>query len=911
MNPFNAFGKIEPCDICHENVAVMHVIRPGKSMKLCISCAFKEGFVNKDKELQKAFETMGITPENADMYNTKMKDAQEMFPDGDISAAMEETFGNSSPEEVFNQIQEYFSHGGEKTDRKKDGKKEEADPVGNTAALAKKLEKDAAAILDKIPDKPAITSPAEKFKDDKDDNFAAAAEEADDAAGDSNSMFADLPFMAEEKQSGSAETSGKLKFLPKYALNLNEEVKAGKIDHLIGRKTELARLIQILNRRNKNNPVLLGEPGVGKTALAEGLAEAIVKGEVPGKLADFTVYLLDMTSLVAGTQFRGQFENRLKGVVDEVKSLGKIILVIDELHNIMGAGNSEGAMNAANILKPALARGELRIIGSTTLAEYRKSIEKDTALERRFQPIIVKEPNKADTLAMLYDKRDYLQDYHYVTYSDQVIQATYDLAERYITNRFFPDKAIDILDEAGSQANLHNKYLNIYQRAWKKAKSLKAQIKATEDLIANAGEVQNSNKSRLNTAEDETAEQAQADLAKSLNKMYAALAGLKANLAQEEEIIRDSESHLTRTAIKFSDIAAVIEQWTGIPVKEISESDSERLLHLASRLEEKVIGQHEAIVALAQAIKRQRLGLSSAEKPISFIFVGPTGVGKTELVKTLAACMFGRKDAYIRLDMSEYMESHTVSKMIGSPPGYVGYEDAGQLTEKVRRNPYSVILLDEIEKAHKDVFNILLQILDEGRLTDSQGRTVNFRNTIIVMTSNAGTGFKQAKIGFGADSYDSLEQQVQTALQEHFRPEFLNRVDEIIIFRHLQIKEIRQIIALMLRELNQALQSKKLQIVLSDKAQNLLAALGYDERYGARPLRKTLTAYVENRLADYYLQEKLVNVHDLTVEVPQEAEAACADYSTLCTTDKKCLQAWAGKLRFLNGTVELPPATEY
>lgn len=844
MNPLNGLGKIEACDNCHEYVAVMHIFKGNKNMKLCISCAYKLGLAQENSDIAKAFAAMGITQENADMFNTRMEDVQDMFPDGDISSAVQETFGTTNGAEIQNMLGELQKN------------------------LLNKADKD------------------EQTADD-------AYDETSDGMNESNSLFANFPLFKQDKNpKGENKDKSNLKFLSKYALNLNEQARQGKIDAMIGRKEELSRLIQILNRRNKNNPVLLGEPGVGKTALAEGLATAIVNGEVPGKLADFEVYLLDMTALVAGTQFRGQFENRLKGVVDEVKRLGNVILFIDELHNIMGAGNSEGAMNAANILKPALARGEIRIIGSTTLAEYRKSIEKDTALERRFQPIIVNEPNREDTLAMLYSKRAYLEDYHYVTYSDEILTATFDLADRYITNRFFPDKAIDILDEAGSQANLNNKDLNIYQKVFKACIELKKQISQTEELVDKARE-----SGKVNITEQADSKQGKsAEL--DINKLYATLAQLKAELAQQEEVKTAAEQKMTRTKIKFSDIAAVIEKWTHIPVKEISQSESERLLALKERLSSKVIGQPEAINALAQAIKRKRLGLGKPGKPSSFIFVGPTGVGKTELVKTLAEAMFGRKDAYIRLDMSEYMESHTVSKLIGSPPGYVGYEDAGQLTEKVRRNPYSVILLDEIEKAHQDVFNILLQILDDGRLTDSQGRLVNFSNTIIVMTSNAGTSLKQASIGFTPDAYTSMEQKVQEALRQVFKPEFLNRVDEIIVFRQLKLPQIREIIDLMLNELNECLAKRQINLTISKAAKNLLSLVGYDEQYGARPLRRTITRYIENKIADLYLLNKLDHVHELFISLPEEREAVCSDCANLQNYSKQELAIWAAEIVF-------------
>lgn len=872
MNPLNGFGKIEACDNCHEYVAVMHIFKGDKNMKLCIGCAYKLGMAQDNSDIAKTFAAMGITKENADMFNTRLEDVQELFPDGDMTEAMQETFGTNDENKIKGMISDLKKRLTQKVDDKS---------LDNSNANSSDLEKRMDALYEKLHGSENVNKAVDSDEtiDDSDPN-------------DSNSLFANFPFFNTKKSKSDTNSAPQIKNLKKYALNLNEQVRLGKIDEMIGRKDELNRLIQILNRRSKNNPVLLGEPGVGKTALAEGLACAIENGEVPGKLATFDVYLLDMTALVAGTQFRGQFENRLKGVVDELKRLGNVILVIDELHNIMGAGNSEGAMNAANILKPALARGEIRIIGSTTLAEYRKSIEKDTALERRFQPIIISEPNKEDTLAMLYSKRKYLENYHYVTYSDAILQTTVDLADRYITNRFFPDKAIDILDEAGSQANLNNTSLNIYQAAYKDCEYLKEKISEIEDLISESRELVEKERAKQ---DEQKAASAEAEI----NEMYATLAQLKAELAQEEAVKAEAEKEMTRTVISFADIAAVIEQWTHIPVKEISESETDRLLHLADRLSTKVIGQKEAILALSQAIKRKRLGLGKIDKPSSFIFVGPTGVGKTELVKTLAEAMFGRKDAYIRLDMSEYMESHTVSKLIGSPPGYVGYEDAGQLTEKVRRNPYSVILLDEIEKAHQDVFNILLQILDEGRLTDSQGRLVNFSNTIIVMTSNAGTSLKQAAFGFNPDAYSSMEQKVLSALRELFKPEFLNRLDEIIVFRQLKMPEIRQIIDLMLNELNSYLAKRQMQLELSDTSKNLLAVLGYDEQYGARPLRRVITRFIEDKLADFYLLNKLDHVAKLEVTLPKTKENLAIDCAQLQKLTHAELKELANQLQFI------------
>jgi ATP-dependent Clp protease ATP-binding subunit ClpE len=611
---------------------------------------------------------------------------------------------------------------------------------------------------------------------------------------------------APDRRSGSrarekSKTDKKRKFLDQFGTNLTIKAADGRIDRIIGREKELARVIQILNRRSKNNPVLLGEPGVGKTAIAEGLAVKIAQEEVPAKLLDQEVYLLDMTAMVAGTQFRGQFESRMKGVVDDARRAGNIILVIDELHNIMGAGDAEGAMNAANILKPALAKGEIRVVGSTTLDEYRRFIEKDSALERRFQKVIVDEPNVDDTIEILKGIRDYYEVHHHVTYSDEVIETAVRMSERYITDRFLPDKAIDLLDEAGSRANLGDNTLIELKKTQDEVEDITAQIELLENKIASSPE----------------------DV-----HLYEKQADLRSHLLRAQQELERLEKDNKPVEITTEDIAGVVEMWTGIPVQRISETESEKLLQLEDRLHESVIGQQQAVSALAKAIRRNRAGFGKKRKPASFIFVGPTGVGKTELVKAVAEAMFESEDAMIRLDMSEFMEPHTVSKLIGSPPGYVGYDDGGQLTEKIRRKPYSVILLDEIEKAHADVFNMLLQILDDGRLTDSHGRLVSFENAIIIMTSNAGTTLKANAFGFGADGYVALESRVQTVLKEMFRPEFLNRVDEIVVFEELNREQIRKIVDLMLNEVEGHLTAKHLKMVVTGEVRDYLAEQGYD-----------------------------------------------------------------------------------
>lgn len=633
------------------------------------------------------------------------------------------------------------------------------------------------------------------------------------------------------------------KFLNQYGTNLTALAKDGKVEAIIGRDREIHRVIQILNRRTKNNPVLLGEPGVGKTALAEGLARRIAGGQVPAKLLDMEVYLLDMTGMVAGTQFRGQFESRMKGVVDEAKKLGNIILVIDELHNIMGAGDAEGAMNAANILKPALARGEIRVLGSTTLDEYRRFIEKDAALERRFQKVILEEPNAEEVFEILKGCRGYYEQHHHVRYSDEVLRACVTLSTRYIHDRFLPDKAIDIMDEAGSRANLEDHLLVRQLQLTQSIRSLEKQQQQLEERIARS--------------EQPTP-----------NEWFASQAEIRQKLLQERDELETVERDLAPHDITVEEVASVVELWTGIPVQAITETEAEKLLHLEERLHQRVIGQEKAVSALSRAIRRSRSGIGPQERPASFIFVGPTGVGKTELVKALAEVMFADEQALIRLDMSEFMEAHTVSKLIGSPPGYVGYDDGGQLTEKVRRRPYSLILLDEIEKAHADVFNMLLQILDDGRLTDSHGRVVNFKNTIVVMTSNAGTSLKSAAIGFGAGGHEAMESKVFEALKTLFRPEFLNRIDEIVVFEELTRGELRQIVDLMLKPLIRNLSERGIRLVVTDAAKDQMARKGYSPKYGARPLRKTIQRMLEDPLSDMLLRGAL------TGQIAVSADAA-------------------------------------
>ena len=625
----------------------------------------------------------------------------------------------------------------------------------------------------------------------------------------------------------------KKKALDTFGTNLTQKAKNNQLDEVIGRDKEIQRIIQILNRRSKNNPCLIGEPGVGKTAIAQGLAIRIANRKVPAKLLNKEVYLLDMTAVIAGTQFRGQFEARMKSIIDECKSLGNIILVIDVIHNIIGAGDAEHSMNAANILKPSLANGEIQLVGTTTLKEYRKYIEKDTALERRFQPVVISEPSVEDTIGILDGIKKYYEEYHKVKISTDVIRQTVIMSEKYIHDRFLPDKAIDILDEACSRINLDNREL--YEL----------------ELL----------KIELSKVQEEKEEAAQADSTEDYKKA----AELKTKECALTEKIDELSQKLELKNLTIQDIAEVIESWTKIPVKKITEAETQKLLNLENNLHKRIIGQNEAVEAVSRAIRRNRAGLKSTRRPPSFIFVGPTGVGKTELAKSLAYEMFGSEDSIIRIDMSEYMESHSTSKLIGSPPGYVGYDDAGQLTEKVKRNPYSIILLDEIEKAHPDVFNILLQVLDDGRLTDSQGNTVSFENTIIIMTSNAGSNLNTNSIGFGGGQFNNNA--IMNALKDTFRPEFLNRVDEIVVFNQLTSDELLQIVDLMLADTEKSLSDKDIQFEITNDAKHYLLEKGTDSKYGARPLRRAIQRYIEDELSDMILKGELTNGDCIVISV--------------------------------------------
>ena len=622
-----------------------------------------------------------------------------------------------------------------------------------------------------------------------------------------------------------------LRFLGNYCTNLTRRAAEGKLDAIIGRDKEIARVIQILSRRTKNNPWLIGEPGVGKTAIAEGIALRIHSGNVPMHLKDKQVYLLDLTSLVAGTQFRGQFESRVKGLLAEVKQEGNIILFIDEVHNLVGAGNSEGAMNAANILKPALSRGEVQVIGATTFEEYRKYIEKDSALERRFQPVTVNEPTVDETIEVLNGIAKYYESYHRVHISPEMIRLCAVLSERYITDRFLPDKAIDLLDESCACTNLRSPEIEAYDKLAKKKEELEAKEKSIED------------ETEINFEE---------------------LAQVKGELIRLNTSLEEAQKKLDEVQVTADDLSKVIELWTGIPAHKIAETEFTKLAHLEDRLKAHIIGQDEAVDSLAKAIKRTRVQLSPRRRPASFIFVGPTGVGKTELVKVLSQELFDSNDPLIRLDMTEFMEKHSVARMIGSPPGYVGYDEAGQLTEKVRRRPYSVILFDEIEKAHPDVMNILMQILDEGKIDDAQGRTVNFENTVICMTSNAGSTDKSIGVGFNRTDTEISKEKAMKGLREFLRPEFISRIDEIVVFRNLTKPDFEKIAALMLDEMKQPLAEKNITLQYDAAALAAIAEEAYGKPYGARDIRRVIRQIVEDQIASLIIAHS-TEIHTLLV----------------------------------------------
>ena len=628
--------------------------------------------------------------------------------------------------------------------------------------------------------------------------------------------------LKDDKKHNKKKDEKKRKFLDTYCTNLTAKAKKGEIDRIIGREKEIYRVMQILSRRTKNNPCIIGEPGVGKTAIAEGIAQKLADGDVPFRLQGKELYMLDLTSLVAGTQFRGQFEGRVKALIEEIKTAGNIILFIDEVHNLVGTGDSEGTMNAANILKPALSRGEVQVIGATTFNEYRKHIEKDSALERRFQPVTANEPSIEDTIELLKGIKEYYEEYHKLYVSDDILKSCAVLSERYITDRYLPDKAIDLLDEAAACASINSKELTEYEQLKKKNKALE-----TEE----------------NNLSAETE-----------NKDYQRIAEIKTELAKNTARIDELEPMIKEVHVTENDVCKVIELWTGIPASKLLETEFKRIANLETVLKSKVVGQDEACELVAAAIKRTRVQLSARRRPASFIFVGPTGVGKTELVKVLANELFNTVDPLIRLDMSEFMEKHSVSRIIGSPPGYVGYDEAGQLTEKVRRKPYSVILFDEIEKAHPDVMNILLQILDEGKVTDAHGRTVSFENTVIAMTSNAGSSFNTSGLGFAKSEADISKDKAMKALGEFLRPEFLSRVDEVVVFKPLTLDAYKGIAGLMIGEMKEPLLEKNITLNVSDEAYELVAKKASGGKFGGRDVRKVVRKDIEDKVANIIVE---------------------------------------------------------
>lgn len=761
------------CCKCKKNLAVVYVSRideNGKSVNegYCLTCA-KELNLGPVNDIM---EKMGINPEEMDGLNREM------------SAMMEEMGDEFSSESGMGIAPEGFSDS--------DDTQDDADSDADEENMSRSMQKNPFELMNRL--------------------FSAGQPRPDESE-------------KRETGRGKKETKKqkKKKFLDTYAVNLTEKARNGAVDRVIGREAEMERTAQILNRRTKNNPCLIGEPGVGKTAIAEGLALKIVNGDVPAKLLDYEIYLLDMTAVVAGTQFRGQFESRLRNIIEEVKKLGNIILVIDEIHTIVSAGDAEGGMNAGNILKPALSRGEIQVIGATTIEEYRKHIEKDSALERRFQTVMVEEPTVDETVEILKGIKEYYEDYHKVRISDNLIRTAAVLAERYITDRFLPDKAIDVIDEAASKVNLENTALTEQKKLRKELEEIKKQEEAG--------------------AEGDSIED------------YQKAAELKSRECKLQNDIDELEGQIVKD-LTAEDIAVVIELWTKIPVKHITEYETDRLINLEERLHKRLIGQNEAVEAVSRAIRRKRAGISLKRRPVTFIFVGPTGVGKTELVKRIAQEVFDGEDSLIRLDMSEYMEKHSVAKLIGSPPGYVGYDDAGQLTEKVRRHPYSVILLDEIEKANEDVFNILLQIMDDGRITDSHGKTVSFENTIIIMTSNAGSDQRSNIVGFNEDE-EAIGIKTERALKNLFRPEFLNRVDETVIFKELKTDELIKIIDLMLDDLCAGLRERNITLEVGEEVKRHILDKSYRKEYGARPMRRYIERHLEDALAQKLISGEL------------------------------------------------------
>ncbi len=778
------------CSVCNKNTAVIFINKPGADKDsvegLCYSCAKKRG-INPLEILAKNSNISSEEIENlSGQFENILKDFTENMNLEDLGIDNLEDLQNINPEDI------------NVDDLDSDGAKE--NPFTGLLGFIKK-----------------------------------------------SGLGADGPQSGFEKEEeGSSRKSSvkvkaknnKKKFLDTFGTNLTDKARAGQLDAVIGREREIERVTQILNRRSKNNPCLIGEPGVGKTAIAQGLALRIAEKNVPAKLLNKEIYLLDMTAMIAGTQFRGQFEGRMKNLVDECKAYGNIILVIDEIHNIIGAGDADHSMNAANILKPSLTNGDVQIIGTTTLNEYRKYIEKDSALERRFQPVLIEEPSIQDTIEIIKGIKKYYEDYHKVKISNEVIEKTVKMSEKYIHDRFLPDKAIDLIDEACSKINLKNK--DLYELEMIK-NELDKIAKEKEDAVS------------TDSIED-----------------YQKAADLKTKECNLQDKLNEIEARLKPVNLTIQDIAEVVERWTKIPVTKITEAETEKLLNLEKNLHKHIVGQNLAVEAVSKAIRRNRAGLQSTKRPPSFIFVGPTGVGKTELAKALAFEMFGSEESIIRIDMSEYMESNSTAKLIGAPPGYVGYDDAGQLTEKVKRRPYSIILLDEIEKAHADVFNILLQVLDDGKLTDSQGNTVNFENTIIIMTSNAGSNLNNNTIGFTNSDRILDKDKIMESLKTTFRPEFLNRVDEIIPFDSLTSKELIKIVDLLLDKTRIAMSNHDLKLEVNQEAKEFLLEKGTDLKYGARPLRRAIQRYIEDEIAERILTGEFSNGKTIKVSVSED-----------------------------------------
>ena len=789
--------KMQMCSRCHKRMAVLFITKiennETKNEGLCLKCAKELGIPQVDSVLS----GMGITDEDFE--------------------AME------------NDLQSLMDMGDEEEDAEEEEENENEPGESRTPSL------DFAKLFNHFPFGNGFASKSNK-NENKNEN------KEEEISGRTNRGL-------DKKEERSKKKDDKRKkFLGMYCRDLTNAAREGKLDAVIGRERETARLMQILARRQKNNPCLIGEPGVGKTAIAEALAQKIVNDEVPYKLKGKEVHLVDLTALVAGTQFRGQFESRMKGLVDEVKALGNIILVIDEVHSIVGVGDSEGSMNAANILKPALSRGEIQVIGATTLTEYRKYIEKDSALERRFQPIMVDEPSIEETKKILGGIKKYYEKYHMIHISDEIISRAVELSERYITDRFLPDKAIDLLDEAAAYVAIHSPVLDRVYFVEDELKRLASEAERLE-------------------SEDPSAAETDADR----NKHYEMIASVKANQMKNEQEYERLKKQMETIDLTIEDLARVIEIWTGIPSGSITANEFERLCGLESRMKERIVGQDKAVSAVCRAIKRSRAGISYKRKPASFIFAGPTGVGKTELVKVLAEDLFSTPDALIRLDMSEFMEKHSVSRMIGSPPGYVGYDDAGQLTEKIRRHPYSVVLFDEIEKAHPDVLNILLQILDDGRITDTHGKEVKFDNCVIVMTTNAGSTGVTNTAGFGNSSAMIAENRMEKALLEFLRPEFINRVDEIITFRSLEISDFGSIAKIMLGDLAKALGEKGIALHYSERVPQFIAEKSFSAKYGARNMRRYISREIEDVAAEKIISGYQKTVSEIFIDVADDA----------------------------------------